>query len=131
MLGRFLRDASVLVSTLCVSLTMCAQTCTENQQPCDKDVTIYENRSSVVNVVSLELRDACPDADSYVVVWDKPDADPNKKKVAEGTIPDMGTRLFTFDVPPAAIIKFNCRGKGNTSSTGQCSWRILSAGPHP
>jgi len=101
------------------------------KQNCDLIRTVYENHSASVAAVTIELTDACPDADSYLEVYDHPDPMPGPV-AAKGTIPDMSTQTFTFDVRPSGIIKFNCRGKGaGHGSTGSCFWHVVSTSIKP
>jgi hypothetical protein len=122
----------VVLTFLIVGSTIAAAAdkgCATNQQGCDINRTVYENRSTSTVVVSIELTDGCPDAESYVEVYGK-SAPPLGPIIAKGTVPDMTTSSFTFDVPPSGIVRFNCRGKGaGHGSVGGCSWRVVSAVP--
>jgi hypothetical protein len=102
-----------------------------NTQGCDLNLTVYENHSTSVVTVTIELTDGCPDAESYVYVYGGGSPPPGPE-LNKGTIPDMKSRSFTFDVPANGIIMFNCRGKGfGHGSTGSCSWRIVSSSVKP
>lgn len=91
------------------------------EQPCDVNQEVYQNQSLSAMVVTMEFTDACPDAESYVYVYAK-----DGSQLSKGTVPDMQTRSFTFDVPAAGNIRFNCRGTGHNSS-GHCTSRLVSA----
>jgi len=93
------------------------------QQLCDINQDVYQNQSASAMVVTMEFTDSCKDADSYVYVYAK-----DGTEVAKGTVPDMQTRSFTFDVPGMGTIRFNCRGTGH-NSTGHCLSRLISASP--
>jgi hypothetical protein len=73
-------------------------------------------------VVTMEFTDGCKDADSIVYVL----ASDDKSEVDHGTVPDMQTRSFTFQVPAGGSISFNCRGSGH-GTPGHCSSRLISA----
>jgi|ERR1035438_567937 hypothetical protein len=101
----------------------------DKEQGCDINKTVYENHSGSTVTVSLEFTDGFPDAESYVEVYGKSGPTPGPV-IAKGTVPDMTTMAFTFDVPPTGIVRFNCRGKGpGNGSVGACSWRLISAAP--
>jgi hypothetical protein len=120
--------AKLAVPGIVVLMTLFAwgQNC-GNTQACDVNLAVYENHSTSVVTVTIELTDGCPDADSYVEVYGKASQPPGPP-VDKGTVPDMKSRSFTFDVPASGIIMFNCRGKGpGHASTGSCSWRIVSS----
>jgi hypothetical protein len=71
----------------------------------------------------MEFIDGCPDAESYVYVYDA-----SNHEVSRHTVPDMTKKIFNLDVPVAASIRFNCRGNGHDDSIG-CTSRLISATP--
>jgi hypothetical protein len=106
----------------CIIIFMISISCIATaQQLCDINQDVYQNQSTSAMVVTMEFTDSCKDADSYVYVYTK-----DGKEVAQGTVPDMQTRSFTFDVPGTGTIRFNCRGTGH-NSTGHCLSRLISA----
>lgn len=124
------KTLAVLGIVVSMSMVGWGQTC-GNNQACDLNLAVYENHSSSVVTVSIELTDGCPDAESYVEIYGKT-TPPLGPVLDKGTIPDMKSRSFTFDVPSHGIIMFNCRGKGpGNGSTGNCSWRVVSASSKP
>jgi|SRR5579859_955915 len=95
----------------------------EKQQGCDINKEVYKNPSQSAMLVKMEFTDGCPDADSYVYVFDA-----NNKEVSRHTVPDMQKRVFNLDVPASGAVRFNCRGNGHNSS-GSCSTLLISATP--
>jgi hypothetical protein len=95
----------------------------EKKQGCDINQEIYKNSTPTDMLIKMEFKDGCPDADSYVYVYDA-----GGKEVSRYTVPDMRTRTFNLDVPASGAIRFNCRGKGHSSSDC-CSSRLISETP--